>query len=82
MRRSTDRLYGHDKTGMVLSWAPKMKESVLRISLVCYRGLPEWFVRGIVFLVVGLAFTAGLIFLTARPVLRRIRGGWRTLRSQ
>ena len=53
-----------------------MTRLFLRLLLVIYRGLPDWLVRNIVLLTVGLAFAAGLIFLTIRPALRRIRSTW------
>ena len=43
------------------------------IILACYRRLPEWIVRNLVFFVIGGALGAGFVILSFRPVLLRIR---------
>lgn len=60
---------------------PNMKGKFLRPLLACYRGLPEWLVRSLVFSLVGLAFGAGVAFLLARSAFRQIQATWTRLRS-
>jgi len=46
-----------------------------KLLLALYRGLPEWFVRNLVFLIVGFAFAVAYGLIMLRPTLRRIRSG-------
>lgn len=58
-----------------------VKSRVRRFFLASYRGLPEWFIRGVAFSTIGLALIIGFAFLSARSFLRQIWTGRIKLRS-
>ena len=46
-----------------------MKKLVARILIASYRGLPEWLVRNLVLVIIGITLGAGFVFLWGRPSL-------------
>ena len=50
-----------------------MKKLVARILIASYHRLPEWLIRDLVFVIIGITLGVGFVFLSVRPNLIRAR---------
>ena len=50
-----------------------MKTFLLWLLVTVYRSLPEWFVRSIVFFIIGVSLGTGFLFLSLRPTFHKAR---------